>query len=83
MHRIKNKYRNRNLEDSMRIPLNISNNPKKVADISLMECQCFAFSIFHLKNSNCLRFLCYFVEKLFLGSAIQPTPIVPRTLPLV
>ena len=35
--------------------LSVSNKPRKVADMSLMECQCF-FSIFHLKSSNCVRF---------------------------
>ena len=69
------------MEDLVKMTLNVRNNPNKVADMSLMECQCFVFSIFHLKNSNYVGFLCNFVEKLILGSALQPAFMVPRSLP--
>ena len=37
----------------------------------------------YLKSSTSVHILYYFVEKFFLGSVLQPAPIVPRALPLI
>ena len=62
------------MKDSLKMTLIPSNTPKKSNSHVINGMSMFCFLNISPKNSNCVRFLCYFVERLFLGAACSHLP---------